>query len=364
MKVGIITFHASHNYGSMLQAYALQQTVLSLGHRCEIIDLRTDVQKKVYQPFLMQKGWIKKIKALRYPFLAMADVRKYKMFEDFMRQRYILTTELYTSVEELKNADFDFDCYISGSDQIWNTSCVDFSTAYFLDFVCHGKRIAYAPSMGAIPREQVEHGFDSFISDCLSKYSAISVREEDTAMRVREITECDVKITVDPTLLLSPSTWLEIAGPQPLIKGNYVLLYAPWYENYQELYEQAATFAEKNNITVVCTIPSAYNKWRRNKYFEYHIAVGPLEFLNLIKFSQYVLSGSFHAIVFSLIFGKSFYAYKGMDDGRISQILKLTELEKLAEMPESLQSAYVGNRIQKLWPILESSRLFLINALQ
>ena len=77
MKVGIITFHASHNYGSMLQAYALQQTVLRLGHECEIINLRTSIQKRYYLPFLLQPGKRKKAKAIIHPILAIDDVRKY-----------------------------------------------------------------------------------------------------------------------------------------------------------------------------------------------------------------------------------------------------------------------------------------------
>ena len=67
MKVGIITFHASHNYGSMLQAYALQQTVLRLGHECEIINLRTSIQKRYYLPFLLQPSKRKKATAIIHP---------------------------------------------------------------------------------------------------------------------------------------------------------------------------------------------------------------------------------------------------------------------------------------------------------
>lgn len=147
-KVGIITFHASHNYGSMLQAYALQQTVLRLGCECEIINLRTQLQRKIYSPFFMYKGWAKKLKALRYPRLAIEDIKKHQKFEQFLHEKYILSPHTYTTAEELKNANLDYDCYISGSDQIWNTSCADFLTSYFFDFVKHGKRIAYAPVWG------------------------------------------------------------------------------------------------------------------------------------------------------------------------------------------------------------------------
>lgn len=113
-SVGIITFHASHNYGSMLQAYALQQTVKSLGFDCRIINLRTPVQRQFYKPFYLQDGWIKKVKAIRYPLIACADIRKHQLFEQFMLDHYLMTEVEYISSEELRNNPPIFDYYISG----------------------------------------------------------------------------------------------------------------------------------------------------------------------------------------------------------------------------------------------------------
>ena len=112
MKVGIITFHASHNYGSMLQAYALQQTVLRLGHECEIINLRTSIQKRYYLPFLLQPGKRKKAKAIIHPILAIDDVRKYWKFEKFLKDKYILSPRTYSTAEALKEDCLDYDFFI------------------------------------------------------------------------------------------------------------------------------------------------------------------------------------------------------------------------------------------------------------
>ena len=176
-KVGIITFHASHNYGSMLQAYALQQVVLSLGHECEIINFRTKAQKKFYLPFFLHEGWAIKLKAIRYPRLAIDSIRKYWNFENFLKEKYTLSLRTYASSEELKEDVLDYDCYISGSDQIWNTSCCDFRTSYFLDFVIKGKRIAYAPSMGHMPFMQTSPQMYSFIKKSLLCYNNVSDRK-------------------------------------------------------------------------------------------------------------------------------------------------------------------------------------------
>lgn len=363
MKVGIITFHASHNYGSMLQAYALQQTVLSLGHECEIINLRTSAQRKMYRPFYKQPGWIKKLKAIRYPLLALDDVRKHHLFEKFLNTNYQLSSKTYSSADALSKAQHDYDCYISGSDQIWNTNCSDFSTSYFLDFVKKGRCIAYAPSMGPLPfRVDISSQFR--LANLLEQYQAISVREPNTAERIKQLTGKNAIVTADPTLLLSTFQWSSLAGEKPLVKGEYILLYTPWYEEYKELYEQAAALAANNCINIVCTIPEACNLWHKNPYFKYFTAVGPIEFLNLIKYSKSILCGSFHAVVFSLIFGKPFYAYKGMDDSRISHLLNHIGLEKCADSIESTDSIDVFHAYDKLKPFIDSSRRFLKESLQ
>lgn len=132
-KVGIITFHASHNYGSMLQAYALQQTILRIGHNCKIINLRTKKQRKFYRPLVFSSVWQDRIKALLFPFLAYADLRKHHLFEQFLSNKLLTTTEI-KSPELLNESALGFDIYVSGSDQIWNTCCPDYVSSFFFRF--------------------------------------------------------------------------------------------------------------------------------------------------------------------------------------------------------------------------------------
>ena len=364
MKVGIITFHASHNYGSMLQAYALQQTVLALGHECEIINFRTAKQKKMYNPLFLKKAWVKNLNFIRHPLLTVKDILKHQLFEKFIREHFQLTPKEYRTKAELDSEQFDFDCYISGSDQIGNTNCGDFSTDYYLDFVTKGRRISYAPSMGPIPDIEIKDNFHEFITGSLSRYNSISVREPGTANRIAQITGKRPIVTIDPTLLLSRSRWSCLAGEKPLINGNYILLYTPWYEDYRDLYRKAADFAEKTGEKVICTLPDGHKEWCRNPHFEYFTAVGPTEFLNLIKYSRYVFCGSFHAVAFSLIFAKPFYAHNGMADSRISHLLKLTSLESCTEMPDSVMAHDFSTVQKQLEPFIESSRAFLKKALE
>lgn len=333
-KVGIITFHAAHNYGSMLQAYALQQTILNFGCDCEIINFRTQLQKKIYRPFFIGKGWAKKLKALRYPKLAIGDIRKHRKFEQFLHEKFILSPHTYTTAEELRAAILDYDCYISGSDQIWNTACFDFQTSYFLDFVKYGKRIAYAPSMGPKPFKEIKANFYPFIKESIGRYDAVAVREQDTASLLKQATGTSPKVVLDPTLLVNPQDWSALAGDKPLINDNYIFVYTPWYDSYKSLFTFALESAKQHNLKIIYTSPDYVSIWRKEPCFQYYTAVGPVEFLNLVKYSKYVFCGSFHAAVFSILFNKPFFAYEGMKDSRIAPLLKMTELERCAVIQE------------------------------
>lgn len=364
-KVGIITFHASHNYGSMLQAYALQQTVLSLGYECEIINLRTLIQRKNYRPYFIHIGWIKRLKELGPLRLIIESIHKYRKFEKFINEKYILSKHTYTTAKELRNANLDYDCYISGSDQIWNTSCFDFQTSYFLDFVKHGKRIAYAPSMGPKPFDEIDKKFYPFIKESVARYNAIAVREQDEAILLEQIANITPPVVLDPTLLVNPQDWSALAGDKPLIDGDYIFIYTPWYYNYGSLFTTALKLAKLHDLKIICSMPDNVSRWRKEPHFQYYTAVGPIEFLNLVKFSKYVFCGSFHAVVFSILFNKPFFAYEGMNDSRIAPLLKITNLEQCAKIEGGqLPISYNNEKArEKLEPHISKSIQYLKNAI-
>lgn len=334
MKVGILTFHASHNYGSMLQAYALQQTVTGLGHDCEIINFRTDRQRRFYRPFFINGGLRSKVKAVLYPRIAIDDVRKHRSFERFLREHLQISEREYRTAQQLSEALLPYDAIIAGSDQIWNTSCFDFDRAYFLSFAPSGvRKIAYAPSMGPEPRIQVLKESDRTICKDLTDFAAVSVRESATADRIEHITGKRPEITLDPTLLLSPEQWVALTPQKCIYEKDYILLYTPWYN--ENIYNEAARFAEKWDMDVVVTLPESSRYWQKKQsHFKFITAVGPLEFLNLVKNARIVVSQSFHAVVFSIMFNRQFYAINGMDDARISNILNMLNLQCFAYRPK------------------------------
>lgn len=365
MKVGIITFHASHNYGSMLQAYALQKTVQALGHRCEIIDFRPERQREIYRPFPLEPRLLTVAKTLRFPKLALDDLRRFRLFEKFIRESLQVTRRKFADSQQLGSFRFDYDAYISGSDQIWNTGCRDHSPAYFLNFVTDAVKIAYATSMGPRPETEVRKSDDPDIGKYLSTYRALSVREEGTADRIARITGKCPPVCLDPTLLLPRNDWQAMTADTSHIPGDYLLLYSPFYD--EPTYDQALELAERHRWKVVVTLPHSRFRFRKNRRMEFHTAVGPKEFLTLVKFAKFVVCKSFHGVIFSLIFSRPFYAVDGMEDNRVAYLLQSTELEFLAEYPDGEMPALPPETFSRafalLQPLKEQSVGFLQNAL-
>lgn len=331
-RVGIITFHASHNYGSMLQAYALQKVILNMGFDCEIINFRTNRQKKFYQLGFQRGTVLGKIKRFLllmpyYKFL----LNQYQLFEDFLKKDLLLTTKEYSSLPELEAEKFNFDFFISGSDQIWNTSCLDFDWAYFLPFVHSGKIISYAASMGWNAEKSISSSYRDQIKRLISSYSALSVREEGTFQWIKKNCNYDAKINLDPTLLLGLQDWNDMINPIPIVEGDYIFVYSPFF-NYNVL-KLADRLSKHYKMKVVLTqvydsdMLNLYKFLLFNKQFVIKLNVGPKEFLNLCKYAKLVCSGSFHMVIFSILLHTPFLVLDGMDDNRIRNILDITGLQ-------------------------------------
>lgn len=367
-KVGIITFHASHNYGSMLQAYALQQTILGMGLDCEIINFRSPRQKEIFRPPFMQGTFSGKIKRtlLYMPFLKPL-LRKHNLFEQFIRDELYLSPNEYASLQELQQSDIYYDYYISGSDQIWNTYCLDFDWAYFLPFVKKSKKIAYAPSMGPNSRAAIKQEYKKEIISLISNYEEVSVREFATQEVLKELLEKDYPVMIDPTLLLTANKWNEMAGEFPLIKEPYIFLYTPWFN--KQVFNTAKYISEQLGYPIV--ISQLYNQWSNNHWiikntFKYHLATGPKEFLNLCKFAKCVVGGSFHLVVFSILFRTPFYAVDGMKDSRVANLLSTVGLENRSWDSTWKVSNHISLDIEfdKVTPIIESERVRCLNWLK
>lgn len=327
MKIGIITFHAAHNYGSMLQAYALQTYLEQQGHHVEIINFRSKIQRERYSKVCSFanihniKSSIKRILLARNTIKPLN--KKWYLFEDFLASHLHLTKE-YNTLEQLKEASFDYDYIITGSDQIWNTNAFDFSPAYFATFAKpYIKKIAYAPSMGPEPESLNKN----YIKTLLNGYVAVSVREERTKNFLEEnhIYE-PVKVVLDPTMLLNVNEYACLYSDKPLISEKYIFYYTPGGIR-PEFMEMAERIGDTYDLPVI-TDGAYYSKdMRPYKRVKQYLEVGPSEFLNLVKNASVVCGASFHLMVFAILFNKDFYCINGDIDSRMNNLMRIMNTE-------------------------------------
>ncbi len=320
-KVGIITFHAAHNYGSNLQAYAMQKIIDSFGIENEIINFRTDRQKDQYRPFTNRKGLKYIIKNGYFFFNYSWRKKKYLKFEKFIDEKLKKTAKEYKSLDELYVANLDYEYYISGSDQIWNTVPVDADMAYFLPFVKKGIKIAYAPSFGQIGNIKNKKE----IAEYLNEYKYLSIREKYGQKLIKSMINKCVPVLMDPTILIKKEEWENMISDR-IIEDDYIFFYTLFAT--KEMINIVKIISKETGLKVV--ISNISNQYEIFSGFEKKLESGPMEFLNYIKYAKLVCSSSFHGTVFSILLNKPFYSINGMRDNRISTLLEMTNLTKRA----------------------------------
>ena len=319
MNIGIITFHSAHNYGACLQAYALQTILDNNGYNVRIIDFKNDYIDRNFKPFVIRKGNIvRKIKSVAINVICCKkNVKRYLSFKKFINNYYQLT-EKVTGDNLNDKLGREFDVIITGSDQVWNPNLAGgLLDAYTLNWGIKGTgRISYAASVGNI--QIVKENIDEYINK-LKCIDNISVRETDLKNMLALKLKRKIQVVLDPTLLLETKFWdsIAIAGP----KEDYIFAYAIGnHRTHQKLVDY---ISNKINVSVVHV--ERRNKYRRvlkNCYND-----GPCEFLGLIRDSEVVITTSFHATVFAILFHKQFWVVPPSDTGeRIMELLKLVEL--------------------------------------
>lgn len=326
-SVGIITFHASHNFGSMLQAFSLQQVVEGMNRTCEIINFRTKRQRELYPRYFHKsashvKNVIKYI--VNLPFKEAIDT-KYQAFEDFIANDLVVTTTEFSTLDELNREEFRYHSVICGSDQIWNLGCTDFDWAYYLSFINGSKQIAYAPSAGPVHNRELTKKEMSMIRNLLTKFTSLSCREEGTRDFIHRICGESPPIVLDPTLLLDKKFWDSKIDSNPIVQGNYIFVYTPVYSS--EVYEIAKRLSKYLKIKVVAAVIHRTGPMMLHPSIERKIAIGPWQFLNLCKHAKLVCGKSFHLASFSTLLNVPFFSVNAENDFRVINLFKIARLE-------------------------------------
>lgn len=302
MKIGIISIHSAHNFGSVLQAYALQEKIKKLGNKVQIINYRPNYIDAEYKLFSIEyykkhKGIKNKILRLIFRILTIKSrIKKYQKFENFIKEN-MDTTKVFSSYKELINYNFDFDVVICGSDQIWNTKITKgIDKTYFLDFINKNiLKVAYAPSIG---NNKIDKKYIKEFKNKINSFDFLSVREKSTSDFLKKYTNKKINSVLDPTLLLEKKEWDRFIKKSSIkLPNKYVLVYMLEYNNkFKDIVLKISNYL---NITVISINKRKY--FNKEKLFS---NIGPEDFLKLFKNAEMIITNSFHGTAFSIIFEK------------------------------------------------------------
>lgn len=304
MKIGHLTFHASHNYGSVLQAYALSKILQKLGNEVEIINLRSQAQLDAYPVLKFRHRVLHDLfTCWLYPALS----RRHREFERFITEVLPITSKEYRTFDDLKNDNLCYDAYVCGGDQIWNPICQDFNPAYYLDFLSsddRSLRISYSPSLG---RTQFDDDTCKMLGHLLKNFDYISIREKRGADLLQRLTSKKVSVVCDPVLLLEADEWHKLAK-KPKMKKPYILTY--FLENNHGSKDLIEYLRRSTGYEVV-----ELNECLRDYFRFYHhvFDASPEEFVGWFMNASFVYTNSFHGTAYATIFNKPFLSAIAVD---------------------------------------------------
>lgn len=306
MKIAIITWCCYYNFGTYLQAYALQTFLKEKGYDAKIID---DYHYSLEQPLSVRiKCFLKNI----IKFIFFRERYVIQKTDDLSAQKYKSFKKRYLSVDcqvdSLAEVNQRYDIFVCGSDQIWNPGGFDRkgNDFYFASFASKPK-IAYAPSIGvrSIPKERKRH-FAELVSD----FSFLSVREKAASKLLSDLCNKKIYTVLDPTLLLDRKFWFDLVKTKRSDEEYLFLYLLTCNKDYiTAAYNFAANHHLKVRVVKSCGV---------NLNIKEAEPAGPLEFLNMIAGASYVMTDSFHAAIFSIQYKKEFLVFKRFKDADVT----------------------------------------------
>jgi hypothetical protein len=362
MKIKTITCHDVYNLGASLQAYALAAYLKNLGHDVQIIDYKPDYLSRHYsltavpnprfdRPVLRELYLLAKLPGRMK---ARRSLRKQR-FDAFRMEQLPLTERRYESAEELRADCPKADFYIAGSDQIWNPVFPNGKDpAFFLEFAPEDKqKISYAASFSV---DELSETDSKRMQPWLKRLNAISVREVSGLSLLESMGVSGIQV-MDPVFLLEKAHWERMAILPA--QRDYILIYD--FDNSARMRSIASALARQTGKKIISVFPldGADEVWAN---------MGPREFLGAIMNAGIVLSNSFHATAFSLIFQKEFYVINREEkiNTRMRDLLASVFLSDrlLSEAPGEISSIDWSCAKDPLDHLIAESKAFLCHNIQ
>lgn len=362
MKIGILTYHRSQNYGALLQAFAMQQFLEDNGNEASFVDYWPSYHADEYKLFSWNK--IKKL-PLKYKITYIIRFLGTCVRTPLRHRntRFFIDNNLHV------NGDKKFDLVVYGSDQIWRrqnySGFEGFNPVYFGEGVVEAPyKVAYAASMGDIivkddnDRKILANGFRNF--------TAIGVRVAEVMDFVEKEFNIPCKLVLDPVFLLSKKQWLSKIDLNYIPKYKYIFHYRLGGESPTDLL--VAEISQQTGLPVIemrGTVPLGHYG-RKYRYTQ-----GPEAFLALISGAEFIVASSFHGTALSVLFEKEFYLCAKMKRlGRIKTLLSQIGLSDRIIEEREIKNIDTKKRInytdvnQKLQELEIDSRSWLLNQIE
>lgn len=331
MRIGIITWWRA-NYGSILQAYALQNIIKDFGvGECEIV---AQYDKHIISVAnLMNKiktvGIIKATKKGCMLLFFRGIKKRNKRWEEFVNKNLIISKHSYTNTD-IQDANQEYDVFLCGSDQIWNPYNIGLDSIYWLGFVSGEKgKIAYAPSVGIT---EASKEMKDKIRENLKDFKFVSCREKSGTEFINSIIGDNKCVHVlDPTLAIKKDFWNTLCCARKY-KTPYIFAY--FLRGTREQRSAALKFAKKKNMKVVSVPFLDTDKLVINDLIFGDIRIwAPTvgEFISLIKNADYVFTDSYHCSIFSCIYHRQFSVFPKEATAQTERIRDLLELLKMSD---------------------------------
>jgi len=333
IRIGIVTFHTANNYGAVLQCYALAETLKELGHQVELVDLPLHKAPNTLRERL-------RIKLLD------------KAFSEF-RRKFLPKTVSQATI---------LDSYYFGSDQVWNPQITaENYELFFGSFVPKDKpKVAYAASFGLSTWKFPE--YTNTVTELLASFKALGVRESSAVDICKNEFNVGATQVVDPTLLGTDYTH---TFRKRNATNSLVCYIFGKDDNKMKSLRNIATKLKLNAVLI--------NDFRIRKQIKSIPFPSVATWLSHLEASQFVITDSFHCMVFAIIFKKNFIAIPAIlerADRMVSLLVGLglkerffLNIEDVAESDIILKNIDFEVVDKKIYALRESSLLFLQQSL-
>lgn len=344
MKIAILTQPLHNNYGGLLQAYALQKQLSDLGHDVLTVDFASETKPRLWGIKGIASRFIKKFmlnKPVERVLLINAkEKRTISQHTDRFKSENIRTTQRVTELAEFSRIkNYNFDAYVVGSDQVWRPEYSPGMSAFFLDFLGDDssiKRVAYAASFGVDHCDEFSLAELDKYSSLLQKFDAVGVRESSAVTLCKDHFGVEASHVIDPTMLLERNDYCRLVerDNSPISNGNMMVYVLDQSPEKQSIVDNVVAARGLKPYTVMPESDGVYpsvTQWLRG-------------FMD----AEYVVTDSFHGVVFSIIFNKQFIAIGNPGRGlaRFTSLLNMFALDdRLISNFKQLDEQLINNQI-------------------